>query len=76
MSCGSRYGGNGLWADQKKLEKRRTGLRKWFLCMVGVNPLSSGAGLVCFVRFDLVLNAAYIGIVLFRLQYVLIDFKL
>jgi hypothetical protein len=48
----------------------------WFLCIVGVNPLSSGKGLVCFVRFDLVLNAAYFRIVFFRLKYVLIDFKL
>ena len=48
----------------------------WFLCMVGVNPLSSGEGLVCFVRFDLVLNAAYVRIVSFRLKCALIDFKL
>lgn len=61
--CGSRYGGNGLWDDQKKLEKRKTGLRMWFLCTVGVNPVSSGEGLVCFVMFDLVLNAAYVRIV-------------
>jgi hypothetical protein len=40
------------------------------------NPLSSGEGLVCFVTFDLVLNAAYVRIVLFRLKCSLIDFKL
>jgi hypothetical protein len=73
--CGTRYGGSGLWDDQKKLEKERTGLRMWFLCMVGVNTLSSGEDLVYFVTFDLVLNAAYIRIVFFRLRHVLKDSK-
>jgi len=44
--------------------------------MVGVNPLSSGEGSVCFVRFDLVLNAAYVRIGLFRLKFAFVDFNL